>query len=50
MLVDRGLLGKVLLGAPTSEIVPIDGLIDFSKIELTLEVNGEVRQNAFVVT
>ena len=41
-------IGKSFVGsAPTSEIVPIDGLIDFSKIELTLEVNGEVRQNAF---
>ena len=41
-------VGKSFVGsAPTSEIVPIDGLIDFSKIELTLEVNGEVRQKAF---
>ena len=41
-------VGKSFIGsAPTSEIVPIDGLIDFSKIELKLEVNGKVRQNAF---
>ena len=41
-------VGKSFVGsAPTSEIVPIDGLIDFSKLELTLEVNGEVRQKAF---
>ena len=41
-------VGKSFIGsAPTSEIVPIDGLIDFSKIELKLEVNGEVRQHAF---
>ena len=41
-------VGKSFVGsAPTSEIVPIDGLIDFSKIELKLEVNGEVRQHAF---
>ena len=41
-------VGKSFVGsAPTSEIVPIDELIDFSKIELKLEVNGELRQNAF---
>ena len=41
-------VGKSFVGsAPTSEIVPIDKLIDFSKIELKLEVNGELRQNAF---
>ena len=41
-------VGKSFIGsAPVSEIVPIDDLIDFSKIELKLEVNGEVRQNAF---
>ena len=41
-------VGKSFIGsAPTSAIVPIDGLIDFSKIELKLEVNGKVRQNAF---
>ena len=41
-------VGKSFVGsAPISEIVPMDELIDFSKIELKLEVNGEVRQNAF---
>ena len=41
-------VGKSFIGsAPISEIVPINNLIDFSKIELKLEVNGEVRQNAF---
>ena len=41
-------VGKSFVGsAPTSEIVPIDELIDFSKIELKLEVNGELRQNSF---
>ena len=40
-------VGKSFIGsAPVSEIVPIDDLIDFAKIELKLEVNGEVRQNA----
>ena len=41
-------IGKSFVGSsPISEIVPIDHLIDFSKINLKLEVNGEVRQNAF---
>ena len=41
-------IGKNFVGSsPISEIVPIDDLIDFSKIELKLEVNGEVRQEAF---
>ena len=40
-------IGKNFVGSsPISEIVPIDDLIDFSKIELKLEVNGEVRQDA----
>ena len=41
-------VGKSFVGsAPTSEIVPIVEPIDFSKIELKLEVNGELRQNTF---
>ena len=41
-------VGKNFVGrAPISEIVPINSIIDFSEIELKLEVNGEVRQNSF---
>ena len=41
-------VGKNFVGSsPISEIIPIDDLIDFSKIELKLKVNGELRQNAY---
>ena len=41
-------VGKNFVGsAPISEIIPINSINDFSKLELKLEVNGEVRQNSF---